>query len=121
MADQVNIKKSYREDHWVVTAEIIQDPANVLPQAVFIYENKGTLELGLYQGVCSFEELQRLQVWSGQIIPVFGNRFVRHTIAESHLSQGGNPDRTVALIRAGQHSLKQELLVVSEDSYIYPV
>ena len=121
MADNVVISKQYRDDHWVVSAEIVPDPGNTLPAAAFIYENKGSTELGPYQGVCSFEELQRLQVWSGQVIPVFGNRFVRTNRAEAHLSSGGDLDRTVSLIRLGLSNLKAELASQAESSSIYPV
>lgn len=121
MADNVVITKTYREDHWVVSAEIVPDPGNVLPPEVFIYENKGSVDLGQYQGVCSFEELQRLRVWTGAVIPVFGNRFVRYSRAESHLLPGANPDTTVSIIRSTLATLKQELLAQAETSQIYPV
>lgn len=121
MADNVIITKTYREDHWVVSAEMQPDPLNVIPDNPFIYENLGTSELGPYQGVCSFEELQRLRVWTGEIVPVFGNRFVRYSKAESHLLPGADPDRTVSIIRSSLASLKQELLSKAETSQIYPV
>lgn len=121
MTDSVSITKTYRDDHWVISAEIVPDPDNLLPASVFIYENVGTTALGAYQGVCSFEELQRLREWSGQIIPIFGNRFVRTNLAESHLSPGADPDRTVAVIRSGLASLKAELVASGQSSAVYPV
>lgn len=121
MADNVVVTKTYRDDHWVVSAEVVSNPLNVLPANVFIYENMGTSDLGSYQGVCGFDELQRLQVWSGVVTPIFGNRFMRYYRAESHLLPGADPDRTVSLIRAGLSRLKQELLASSETSQVYPV
>lgn len=121
MADNVVITKTYRDDHWIVSAELIVNPLNVLPQDVFIYENRGTSSLGPYQGVCSFEELQRLRVWTGEAVSVFGNRFVRYSKAESVLLPGADPDKTVSVIRTTLASLKQELLSQSETSQIYTV
>ena len=121
MADSVLITKTYRDDHWVVSAEIVSDPANVIPDNVFIYENNGTSSLGAYQGVCGFDELQRLQVWTGSVIPVFGNRFVRYSRAESHLLPGADPDATVTILRSSLAALKQEILVKGETSTVYPL
>lgn len=118
MTDSVLIKKTYREDHWVVSAEVLGS-SSVLPSNVFIHENTGTAELGKYQGVCSFEELQRLKVWTGAITPIFGNRFVRTNKAESHLSQGADPDITVNLMLASLRSLRDELSASGDTSNIH--
>lgn len=110
MSDTLRITKTYQEGGWLVSAEVVPSNGNTLPSAIFIYENIGEDTLGVYQGVCSFSELQRLQEWAGQRIPVFGNRFVRYSKAEILLSQGGDPDRTSSLILEGAKSLKAELL-----------
>ena len=121
MPDSVIITKTYSVDHWIVSAEVVADEHNVIPQEVFIYENTGTVTLGDYQGVCSFEELQRLRVWDGSIIPVFGNRFVRYHRVETHLSPGSTPDKTESLIVSGLSSLKAELLSDGNVSTIHTV
>ena len=121
MTDQVQITKSYRSDHWVVSASLLPSEDSTLPDAVFIYENIGAPYLGPYYGVCSFEEVQRLKVWSGEETPIFGNRFVRHSVAETHLSPGADPDVAVAHILASIKALKRDMDRGSDVSQVYEV
>jgi hypothetical protein len=53
-----------------------------LPSGIFVYENSGTNLLGKYYGICSLAELTRLTLFTGEVLPVFGNRFVRSTQAD---------------------------------------
>lgn len=119
--DKVQITKTFRDDHWVVHAEVIPVDGGVLPAAVFIYENDGSSTLGVYWGVCSIEELQRLKVWTGEVIRKFGNRYVRHNVAELHLTPGTLPDGTINLIRRGLSSLRNELISGAESSTVYAI
>jgi hypothetical protein len=121
MPDTLRITKSFQDNRWVVSAQVVPDQSNLLPASIFIYENNGTETLGAYQGVCSFSELQRLQEWTGQRIPVFGNRFVRFSQAEAVLSQGGDPDRTSALMLAGAKALKAELIASGSSTQDFQV
>lgn len=120
-ADQVQITKTYRDDHWVVRAEVLPVENGVLPLDVFTHENTGTTTLGRYVGVCSLEELQRFQVWAGEAIRKFGNRYVRYHIAEIHLLPGTAPDGTITIIRQNLASLRASLLVGSESTTIHSI
>lgn len=63
----------------VVEAHVIS-PADI-PLDVFIYENTGTTELGEYIGVVNFQDYARIQPWTGAALPIFGNKFVKHSQA----------------------------------------
>lgn len=50
------------------------------PGDIFLYENTGT-GLGPYFGVCSLSDYRKFQTYvNGVDIPVFGNKFIKHTI-----------------------------------------
>jgi hypothetical protein len=86
----LQITTQLQEDQWIITATVLA--GSFLPPNIFIYENLGTDQLGQYQGVCSKDELLRLQVWNGTPIPIFGNRFVRFNSAKIIIDAGSNPD-----------------------------
>lgn len=119
--DDIKITKSFIVDHWFVKAEFLHPGEGVLPESVFIYENTGTTELGSYWGVCSIEETQRLQEWSGVVIQKFANKFVRYNVAEVHLTPGTAPDVTIALIVKGLKNLRQAVLASADSSSVYPI
>lgn len=79
--DSLRINTTVQDSMWKVTASLEQ--REILPEAIFIYENTGTESLGNYVGVCNFEELGRFTVWAGVPVKKFGNRFVRHSSAET--------------------------------------
>lgn len=120
-ADQVQITKTYREDHWVIRAEVLPVADGILPLDVFTHENTGTSTLGKYVGVCSLEELQRFQAWAGQPIRKFGNRYVRYRIAEFHLSPGTAPEQSISILRQNLASLRAALTIGTQSTTIYPI
>lgn len=117
--DDVKITKIFRVDHWFVRAEFLHPTQGVLPSHIFIYENTGTTTLGVYWGVCGLEELQRLQEWSGVAVQKFANKFVRHDVAEIHLTPGTAPDVTISLILRGLKNLKDAIVAASESSSVH--
>ena len=116
--DQVRITKQYRTDKWYVLAEVLPTQGGVLPAAIFIYENMGTGTLGPYQGVCSLEETVRLQVWMGTPIPKFGNRFVRHTIAEIPVDTTSNVDVVLTHMKKSLATLRTSMLLAENTTTI---
>jgi hypothetical protein len=80
MTTQISITTEVMNDHYLVTASVV--PGGVLPSEIFVYENTGGSTLGTFYGVCSIEDIPRLQIFSGSTIPVFGNRFVRYPQAK---------------------------------------
>lgn len=76
MASSLVITKELNDNGlWLVRASI--NAGGTLPREIFIYENSGTTILTNYIGVCSVEELTRLQVFTGTALPQFGNKYVR--------------------------------------------
>lgn len=84
MSSQLQITTQLNNDLWTITATVI--PGGTLPQGIFIYNNTGSDVLGPYIGVCNISELTRLQLWSGSVLPVFGNKFVRYSQAKINIS-----------------------------------
>ena len=74
MSNTLIVNTALVGDHWEITATM---SAGTLPAQVFICENNATDVIGNYKGVCSLDELGRLQVFTGTPIPIFGNKFVR--------------------------------------------
>lgn len=66
-----------------------------LPQNIFIYENTGTNVLGSYIGICNLSEYQRLQTFSGTLIPKFGNKYIKYHEGRVVLETTDDPDRVV--------------------------
>lgn len=121
VADEVRVTKSYREDRWIVSVEVLPTEGGVLPPDVFIHENTGTAQLGNYVGVCSREELQRLQKWTGSVLKKFGNRYVRYYKAEYALPPGVAPDQSLAIIKNNLASLRKSLLQNLDDTSILQI
>jgi hypothetical protein len=75
MASSLSVTTQITNDGKIeLTAEITD---GTLPKDVFIYENTGDVYLGGYIGVCSLDEYQRLQTFTGIAIPMFGNKYVK--------------------------------------------
>lgn len=74
MPNTLTINTALVTDHWEITGTM---SAGTLPAEVFIYTNINTNVLGVYSGVCGLDELSRLQTYTGGVIPIFGNRFIR--------------------------------------------
>jgi hypothetical protein len=90
---QLQITTQLTEDHWTITATVL--PNSFLPADIFMYQNTGTTELGTYQGICGQSELLRLQVWAGEALPIFGNKYVRWNQAKIIVDSDVNPQVVV--------------------------
>lgn len=75
MSNTLTITTSLVDDHWEISGFLSE---GTLPTEVFIYTNSGNKSLGEYAGTCSLSELTRLRVFTGEIIPIFANKFIRH-------------------------------------------
>jgi hypothetical protein len=74
MSNTLLINTNLVNDHWEITATM---SIGTLPSQVFICLNTATNIQGNYVGVCSLDELSRLQIFSGVSIPIFGNKYIR--------------------------------------------
>lgn len=97
MSSLLNITTQLSTDNlWEVTATI--SPEGTLPPDIFIYENFGGTTLGKYAGVCSVDQYQRFQTFSGASIPVFGNRYVKYNQAVSIVLNQNLVNQVIACI-----------------------
>lgn len=91
MSSSLSVTTSLTTDNKVeITANVV--PGGTLPLDIFIYQNTGTSNLGYYVGVCNVEEYRRLQTFKGDVIPVFGNKFVKSTQAKILLEITDDPN-----------------------------
>jgi len=117
MATQVQITKAISGSNWVITAQIL--PGADIPADVFLHENTGTPDLGGYFGVANLQDYMRIQSWTGVTIPIFGNKYVKHTIANILLPIGLDVDSVVTNIKASVTRFKVEYLAGSSNTEIY--
>lgn len=117
--DAITVNIALSGDSWTITAQVTTP--SVLPAAIFIYENTGTTILGDYVGVCSFDELQRLQVWNSQALPVFGNKFVRSTQAKITVPISVDPSTVTTNLINTAKTLKAEMLANATSSRVYQI
>ena len=96
----------------ILTANLLQVEGSYpnLPGDIFIYENTGTTTLGTYIGVANLDELTRLQVFDiNTAIPIFGNRYVRHSEAKIILGLNDDPAPVITVISKAITNLSTEL------------
>jgi hypothetical protein len=94
MASSLSVTTQLTENNQVeILAEVVS--GGTLPRDIFIYENRGTTELGNYIGVCDLEEYQRLSTFTGTVIPGFGNKFVKYTQAKILLDVTDDINRVI--------------------------
>lgn len=119
MSDELTVTVELRDEAWSITGEV--SSSQVLPSAIFAYENSGENTLGVYYGVCSLAEYQRFPIWEGVAIPKFGNRFVRHTQAKILLPLNSDVQRTVDNMVNTAKTLKTELQANPSTTTVYPI
>jgi hypothetical protein len=86
------------DDHWLVTVEV-QD-GSLVPKDIFIYENNGTSNIDdNYYGVCSLNDIVKLQIFSGTPIPLFGNKFVRYNKAKIKIDLADDAASVINVIK----------------------
>jgi hypothetical protein len=117
--DSLRITTTVQDSLWKVSASLEQ--REILPAAIFIYENTGTIELGRYVGVCNFQEVCRLPVWEGLLIKKFGNRFVRHSSADLFIPLSQDLASKTKHLTDSVSALKAEILAQINKTEIVPV
>lgn len=117
MTTQVQITKTINGSNWVITAQVLSGAD--IPLDVFLYENTGTPDLGGYFGVANMQDYTRMQTWTGGTIPVFGNKYVKHTVANIILPVELSVTSVIANIKASVTRFKAEYLAGSSSSEIY--
>lgn len=110
MTTSVSITSGVQGNNLVVEAHLVT-PADI-PLDVFLYENTGTATLGAYMGVANLQDYQRIQVWTGAEIPVFGNKFVKHTQAHIILPLTVSAASVTSILKAGLTQFRTEYLAL---------
>lgn len=119
MADSITLTTELQGDNWSITGSVT--PGGVLPPDIFVYKNTGTTTLGSYVGVCKLSELQRIQIWNGEAIPKFGNKFVRSNQAKITLPVSEDPSKVTFNIINTAKALKLEMLAASSSTTVYTI
>jgi hypothetical protein len=119
MPDSLSVTINLTDEGWVVEADVVDH--SILPLELFLYENTGEQTLGRYYGVCNFEELGKYQVWNNEVIPAFGNRFVRHNHAKITVPISTDPTKVVTNMVNTTKALKKELSSVESKTTVYPI
>lgn len=115
MANQLNVTKTLNDDIWEVTCEL--SDSSSLPKEIFVYTNTGTTQLGAYYGTCSVDELNRLRIFSGTSIKLFGNKFVRYPQVKIQVKISEDIDSVIERIVLNIRKLSNEYSLKSSSSY----
>ncbi len=117
MSTQLRIVVSITSDNkQQLLAEVL--PGGDLPADIFIYENTGTDSLGEYQGVCGIDDYSRMQTFTGESIPKFGNKYVKYTQAKILLDINDDATGAKTVIAQGVKALSISLKAVVSNTQI---
>jgi len=119
MSNSLQFTQTFDGSNW--SADITVTSGSTLPTAIFVYLNTGTDQLGEYVTTCSFDELQRFQIWQGTPIPVFGNKYVRHDRAKITRSSLAELQTTVAILTAAVKQLVAEIGANPSTTTVIPI
>lgn len=104
MTTKVEITKKVEDGSYIVEARVL--PGGELPLAIFLFENTGTADLGPFYAPCTLPDLVKYQEFKGQMIPIFGNRFLRGSVAKIVLKQESEATAFITKLLASIQSLK---------------
>lgn len=97
MSSILNTTTTIVNDHYLITGSL--NDGGSLPKEVFIYTNTGDGTLGEFYGTCNLQELGRLQVFTPGIpIPIFGNKYVRHSEVKIKVSLQDSPTSVITAL-----------------------
>lgn len=119
MSDKLSVTIAFVRDHFEVTAELVE--LDILPAAIFLYENLGIVELGQYQGVAFKSDLTTRQEFIGVPIQTFANKYVRTAQAVKIVSTMEDANTVKDWIIDGVKNLKAEILADQPNTQIIEV
>lgn len=74
----LRITTSVKDNNWVF--EFGMDPGGDIPRDIFLWANTGE-GIGEYQTICTLSEYNRFQTHNPNVnVPVFGNKYLKHTL-----------------------------------------
>jgi hypothetical protein len=119
MTSTLNVTKQLTNSGWVLTANI--DAGGIIPREIFVYENSGTDQLGPYVGIVSVTDLPRIQIWQSSPIPVFGNKYVRHSAATIVIEAGDNPDTNILALKSSIQDFSTKLQAIQTSTQVFTI
>lgn len=119
MASTLNVTKQLANDKWVITATL--DAGGTLPQEIFVYENNGTTTLGPFYGVIAAIDLPRIQIWTGEAVPAFGNKFIRHNVGTLNVVNGADPDSVISKLKSSVEKLSKDFQAIQISTQVYTI
>jgi len=118
MAASVSISKTINNGAWLVVATV--QPGADIPFDIFGYENKEG-GLGEYVGVCTLDDYKRLQTFSGSLIPVFGNKYLKYTEARHVVPLDTSVQVTIDKMTADLKAFRLAFLAEASSTQIVPL
>jgi hypothetical protein len=118
MATSLSVTKQLTASDWTITATVTSDE---IPTAIFAYENTGSITLGDYAGIISAVDVPRLQIWEGVLIPVFGNKYVRHTTGTIHVSGTSDPDSVITALKDSVRLFRLDYLSIQTSTEVFSI
>ena len=119
MANILTVTKTLNTNGWTVTASLNSDAT--LPREIFAYLNTGTTSLGDFQGTIVPDDLQKMLIWTGQIIAPFGNKYVRHDVATIQLQATDDIDLIVNTLVNSVQVFSTSFQQVTPNTTIYTI
>lgn len=119
MANTLTVVKTLVNSGWSISASL--NSGGTLPREIFIYSNTGTTTLGSYQGVLNALDFQRIQIWTGVIIPSFGNILVRHHTATILLEGTEDPDEVINGLKSSVQTLSTQFQALQSSTQIFNI
>ena len=119
MSSTLNVTKQLTNEGWVVTANV--SAGGSIPRENFLYENTGTVSLGEYQGVVTVVDLPRIQIWNFQVIPVLGNKYVRHSSATLIVPKDTDPDSVISRLKVSVQQFSKDFQATPTSSQTFSI
>ena len=119
MSDKLSVTIEFVRDHYEVTAEMVE--LEVLPAAIFLYENFGTVTLGEFQGVAFLSDLTSRQEFTGTPIDTFANKYVRKAEMFQSASSEEEAEKIKEHLINSVKNLKAEVLTQQPNTQIVEV
>lgn len=119
MPSVLTVVKTFIEDHWEIEASL--NPGGSLPNEIFVYENSGGPQLGDFFGTCSLAELQRLQIFTGQAIPKFANKYLRYGQAKIIVTSESDVQGVITALVNNVKSLGQAFSSATPETHSYQI
>ena len=119
MSASLSVTKDLMEDHWLLTISVVD--GSDIPKSIFVYTNSGGNSLGEYYGVCDVNDFTRLKAFTGEAVPVFGNRFLKHDQAKIKVQLQDDVSQVILETVDSVNLFRTSYLAVRTSTNIIPV